>query len=624
MAPTSAAPIITSASPSLWSRFSKFVSENKTLVYSVSAATFVIVTGAGVYYVAYGNKKPFGSPATGESKSTELSKSDKKRAAKKEKRKQKKERERQEGKQHVLISAIKIRISEEPVAANDGLPNISSEVLSTLSPEIKKEYSLEYKNAGNEAFKKKEYTKALDLYAQAISAYADPIYYGNRAACYNALEQWDKVIEESTTALSLDPQYSKVLTRRAAAYEKIGDLPEAILDYTSVCLMSPPSDGVSSTIDELIKKHSEAIANDIFKTRKKVLASAYFITSYLASFTSVEVPAEVKLAAEGTGDYYLNKGLESLENKTAEAYQEAEELFEKAISNNAEHLALAYLWKATFDYLKTDNESAVESLEKSIELNPTAQAYIKLATLNVELDKPDVASSLFEAAVKADPNLPDIYYHRGQINFIMTQFTEAAKDFQKAIDLNNNWALAHIQLAVTQYKMGSASSAMAGFTRCLKKFPDNPDVYNYYGELLLDQQKYDEALEKFDQAFNVAKKSDSPVNVIPLINKATVYFQFQPGSLDEAEKIAKQAVVLDPESDFAIAILSQILINRNKFEEALTYFEKHVELARSLPELVQAVMYLEAAKIQRRLWARYPEIASQMQAAALAAAAGQI
>lgn len=55
--------------------------------------------------------------------------------------------------------------------------------------------------------------------------------------------------------------------------------------------------------------------------------------------------------------------------------------------------------------------------------------------------------------------------------------------------------------------MGSIASSMATFRRTIKNFSHIPDVYNYYGELLLDQQKYQEAIEKFDMAIEKEKQS---------------------------------------------------------------------------------------------------------------------
>ena len=138
---------------------------------------------------------------------------------------------------------------------------------------------------------------------------------------------------------------------------------------------------------------------------------------------------------------------------------------------------------------------------------------------------------------------PDIYYHRAQLHFILSEFADAAKDYQKSIDLDRDFIFSHIQLGVTQYKMGSIASSMATFRRCIKNFDKVPDVYNYYGELLLDQQKYQEAVEKFDTAVEMEKQTKPlGMNVLPLINKALALFQWKQ-DFQEAEKLCQKALI---------------------------------------------------------------------------------
>jgi import receptor subunit TOM70 len=108
--------------------------------------------------------------------------------------------------------------------------------------------------------------------------------------------------------------------------------------------------------------------------------------------------------------------------------------------------------------------------------------------------------------------------------------------------LDKDFIFSHIQLGVTQYKMGSIASSMATFTRCMKKFDKTPDVYNYYGELLLDQQKHQEAIDKFDQAIEMEKEmKPMGMNVLPLINKALALFQWKQ-DFAEAENLCKKAL----------------------------------------------------------------------------------
>ena len=138
---------------------------------------------------------------------------------------------------------------------------------------------------------------------------------------------------------------------------------------------------------------------------------------------------------------------------------------------------------------------------------------------------------------------PDIFYHRAQLHFILGEFPDAARDYQKSIDLDGEFIFSHIQLGVTQYKIGSIASSMATFRRCIKKFDKVPDAYNYYGELLLDQQKYEEAIQKFDTAVELEKHTKPlGMNVLPLINKALALFQWKTDFV-EAEKLCEKALI---------------------------------------------------------------------------------
>ena len=155
----------------------------------------------------------------------------------------------------------------------------------------------------------------------------------------------------------------------------------------------------------------------------------------------------------------------------------------------------------------------------------------------------DAASRDFDYALERSQEDPDIYYHRGQLHFILGEYAEAAKDYQKSIDLDKDFIFSHIQLGVTQYKMGSIASSMATFRRTIKNFDKVPDAYNYYGELLLDQQKYPEAIEKFDTAIDLEKQTKPlAMNVLPIINKALALFQWKQDST-EAEKLCDRALI---------------------------------------------------------------------------------
>lgn len=97
------------------------------------------------------------------------------------------------------------------------------------------------------------------------------------------------------------------------------------------------------------------------------------------------------------------------------------------------------------------------------------------------------------------------YYHRGQVYFITGEFDRAIQEYRRSSELDPSYIFCHIQLAVAQYKAGSTQKALILFDRLVEKNPRNADVYNYYGELLLDQQRFQDAVDAFDKAIEIAK-----------------------------------------------------------------------------------------------------------------------
>ena len=63
--------------------------------------------------------------------------------------------------------------------------------------------------------------------------------------------------------------------------------------------------------------------------------------------------------------------------------------------------------------------------------------------------------------------------------FIMNEFTQAAENYTKSTELDDQFVFSHIQLAVAQYKSGNLAASMATFRRTLKAFPSRSEPHNY-------------------------------------------------------------------------------------------------------------------------------------------------
>jgi import receptor subunit TOM70 len=537
------------ASSSLFDRVGNWYQDNKVAAWTIAGVT-VVAVGGTVYYLSQPPPQP--KP---------------KKEKEKEKRKQKKNAAKaaEEGKGEAKAAPPPAAVAE----VAEELPQITEELVASLSEQDRKDYAAKLKAAGNKAYGAKEHDRAIDLYSQAILCKADPIFYSNRAACWNAKQNWAKVIEDTTAALNLDNEYVKALNRRASAYEQEGQYSEALLDYTASCIIDQfRNESSAQAVERLLKKVAETKAKAILEKKDKTLPSPTFVSNYLQSFRAKGLPEGLEETAdlqEGSGKWYLRKGLQAIRARNSAGYNEAAEAFDKAIEvgDLDQYGAEAYNMRGTFRYLRGDNDAALEDLDKSVELDPTlVQSYVKRASMHLEQSKSagaggidltmlrmsgarEAAAKDFELAAEHNPNDPDIYYHRAQLHFILSEFSAAATDYQKSIDLDKDFIFSHIQLGVTQYKMGSIASSMATFRRCIKNFGDKSDVYNYYGELLLDQQKYQEAVEKFETAVEMEKKAvgeNGGMNVLPLINKALALFQWKQ-DFTAAEQLCEKALL---------------------------------------------------------------------------------
>ncbi|KAF2133684.1 mitochondrial precursor protein [Dothidotthia symphoricarpi CBS 119687] len=593
---------------SLWDRLSSWAGENKGVVYTIAGLTLVVGAGGVIYYSSSDKSGDSGASASN---------------------KRRKQRDRKRAKERADPKDATATGEEAPAAepktasvaatTEDELPDVDETTVGTLSEEDKKDYAAKLKAAGNKAYGAKDYTRAIDLYGKAILCRQDPVFYSNRAACFNAMSDWDKVIEDTTAAINLDNEYVKALNRRANAYEQVERNSEALLDYTASCIIDGfRNENSAQSVERLLKKVAETKGKAILASKQKKLPSPTFVTNYLQSFRPKPPPAGLEDDAEldeESGKGQLRKGLKAMGTKTAEGYAEAATAFDQALElgDLDEHEAFAYNMRGTFSYLKGDNEDALADMDKSIELQPTlTQSFIKRASMHLELANPEAAEADFAAALEQNGTDPDIYYHRAQLHFIKSEFGEAAKDYQKSIDLDTDFIFSHIQLGVTQYKMGSIASSMATFRRCMKNFSQVPDVYNYYGELLLDQQKYQEAIEKFDTAVEMEKTSKPlGMNVLPLINKALALFQWK-NDFADAEELCEKALIIDPECDIAVATMAQLLLQQGKVTEALKYFERAAELSRTEGEIVNALSYAEATRTQLEVQEKYPKLASRL------------
>ncbi|CAG8651332.1 5687_t:CDS:2, partial [Racocetra fulgida] len=362
------------------------------------------------------------------------------------------------------------------------------------------------------ALPRENYQKAIKLYTQAIAFNQDdPIFYSNRAACYYNINEYLRVIDDCNSALEMDPCYVKALNRRAMAYEQTARYEESLHDFTAACIIGEfKNENAAASIDRLLKKVASIKAKEIIKysTTEPVDQNAE-ANSEPENINSVQVS---DLDSENHADNLFDAAERFLRQQR---YEEAMNANGKAINLGCTKMAKALNLRGTFTNLMGDSRSALADFQKALDLKPDyVQLYVKRATIYTEQD-------------------PDFIF-------------------------------AYIQLAIAQYKSGSVEDGMKTFQLGLQKFPKSAEMHNYYGELLADQRRIDEAIEQFDKANELQTGNFA----LPLVNKAMLYLHVK-GDSNLAEDHCRN------------------------LEEALQCLEKYQEVARTEAELQGLLEYAE-------------------------------
>ncbi|TFK65437.1 ADP/ATP carrier receptor [Pluteus cervinus] len=590
--PPSTPPSSVEPSTTLLDRVGTFISENKRAVLIGTAA--VVVAGGVAYYA-----------------STSGSGSGSSRGGREEKGKRQKGSKGSSPKGHGQDDSAPIIEPVSPKAEEKGGLAHTSQ---------RKELANSFKTKGNTEYGKRDFDSASKLYTSAIeiSSTPEPVYYSNRAACYINMTPplYDLVVIDCDSALSLDPNYVKALNRRALALERLQRYEEALRDFTAATILDKFSNkSASDSIERVLKIVATEKAAKIFQAcsisadREPRLPSHAFVSAYFAAFRARPHPTLPENAT--TGDNTLLLGLQALE---AVDYPHAFTLINESLEQDIswdEGKAEALNLRGTFKFLMGDVDGAKIDLQESLKILPSfTQSLVKIASVYMEQGDPKMAFECFDQAIAQNPDDPDIYYHRGQVLFIMNEFKEAAENYTQSTKLDDQFVFSHIQLAVAQYKDGNTGNSMATFRRTLKAFPQRSEPHNYYGELLLDQQLYEDAAQKFEKAVEL-EKAKTPSNVLPLVNKGLTLFQWK-NDIMAAETCCEEALQIDPECEAAVTTLAQLSLQQGKLDRAVEMFARQSELARSEAELLNALTFQYASAAQVEFMKNYPHMAAQL------------
>jgi len=514
---------------------------------------------------------------------------------------------------------------ERPIAEVTPTQQEKKEVEDLRSP---LEKAVAMKNKGNKLFKLGKFDSAIENYSKAIESCPPAnsqelsTFYQNRAAAYENLKNYDKIIEDCSKALEFNPKYVKALTRRAKAYEQQKLLVECLDDVSLACALEP-SENSFTTLERILKQLGKEKAAATFSAgRDPVLPSTHFIRTYFSAFSSDPV---FNLAVErykgkssaGSGDADedpatgYHKALRCLAN---ESYVDIIALCDEELANEeTPYRAEALLLRATFLVLQGRGSLANRDLDALLALTTPVPdvsvrvtARVRRAGLWMQTNDTNAALEDFQRAIDLDATNSDSYHHRGQVYLMMSNFADAVADFDKCVKLCPTSAVAAVQScyarygkAVAEHDQTGINSAMKNFYDVVDRFPECAEGWGLLGQVLLDRQDFEKADSMFQKALDVEKD-----NASMLVHRGLCSLHWK-NEADNACEMIQKALDMDPLCEFAYEILGTLEVQRRNFDAALKLFEKAIGLAKFEMQLVHLYGLQLGAAAQSRISKRF-------------------
>ncbi len=192
--------------------------------------------------------------------------------------------------------------------------------------------------------------------------------------------------------------------------------------------------------------------------------------------------------------------------------------------------------------------------------------YSNYAIILKELGKSKEAELLLKKAIELNPNCYVSHLNLGVILNTIGKSEEAEKSTRKSIELNPNFAEAYLSLGNILNDLGKSKEAELSTREAIKLKPNYAKGYYNLGDILIEIGELKEAELSTRKAIKLKPNyAEAHLNLGVILNTI--------GKLEEAEKSTRKSIELNPNFVKANYNLSTILLQNKKFQEGWRKYE---------------------------------------------------
>ena len=200
--------------------------------------------------------------------------------------------------------------------------------------------------------------------------------------------------------------------------------------------------------------------------------------------------------------------------------------------------------KAKEYHQKGELDEAIKIYENLVKKDKDHEVYFFLGTAHLQKKNYEKTVFYIENAIKIKPDIPNYYNNIGIALSNLNNNEKAIENYLKALELNNKFLDANINLAIEYKKILRFKDAIKYFNISLKISPNNYVIYNNIGNLFKTLGKTDDAINSYNKAIELNKNNPEAYN-----NKAEILFLLK--KFDEAINMYQEVLKINPDFPYA-------------------------------------------------------------------------
>ncbi|HXE43488.1 MAG TPA: tetratricopeptide repeat protein, partial [Candidatus Baltobacteraceae bacterium] len=184
----------------------------------------------------------------------------------------------------------------------------------------------------------------------------------------------------------------------------------------------------------------------------------------------------------------------------------------------------------------------------------------------------DDAIENFQKALQINPNYAEVYHNLGDAFIQKGNRGEAIAQYQKALTIDSRDERSHVNLGIVLYQSGQINEAVDHYQKALEIDPTDTKTHNNFGLALAQLGRMDEAIAQYEDALTV-----DPQNLEAHFNLGNAFVQA--GQFAKAIEHYKKALELNPDDAEVYNNLGLAFYQSGNKSEATASAQKALQLA---------------------------------------------